>query len=1133
MTSISKFMTVAVTAATVFASASATPLADVDFSKIQTWIGDSEATMKAAAVITWNDGNGLDNMVVGFRFNAGDNPSADELIETLVASDIRFYKAPDEDKSLCFDNGGEGEIYSSEYYQYDHRGIPDEARTWKFKDFNGLTDTAVFGINFTDGEATDPDYLFYLPAADMVGLWLLDGQTGALADDALCVPAYFNVCGGKLYSAYNTNNVLTATIGTKITIDGKTTGATKKVKGLTWPDVEQAVKGRSMVNLNYGTQALSKTGTVETERLGDVLIQTRFQYIPKDEKKQKYCDYSSGTTFTVTAPEVPATGIKMDPVTLPLGQTDNLFYVSVIPENATYTGAITATLPKVDGKSVGYITVTGRAINIKTYTTPVESTIVTIKLKDYPSITYDWNVSLQLLNPLTNITVPVGEDGLIHIPAYMKSEYMMNATPSGVVFEPSNADIKTVNLVITEGPGSQDGETKLITNFYQKGDKSNDLTFNLAFEDVAALEKYSEDVAADPANILSCTAHYESTDGSGVRSNDFKVVIDPRDRTPLADQYQDGTFWLNEEWFGHANGSINYITPERELKYRVYESQNPDKVFGCTSQYGMIYGDRLYVMSKQNHDTGDRFRNGGGRVVIADARTLKRITSFDEIGTQDGTGTGVNGSNLRGDGRACVGVRPDKVYLGHHKGIRVLNIDLEKANSTDAETAASAFTLGKEITIEGADLDQGLYDGQIGDMICVGKYVYAVSQADGLLVIDTETDKIVNKLGQALMTRPATDGKPATYKYSVQGVLQAADGYVWFVENDSRNTSDVKTYFNKVDPKTATVVETLLLPEGAGSVNTGWGAWRSANFFGSHTKNVIYWGNVGSGYKDAILGSGTGYIFRWEIGTPLPDKPFFELGQRPGMNEQTFQHPYATMRYDDRTDEILMCTTHGASFNYRYEWIYFINGTTGEINDCLQLRKYFWFPAIPIFPDKYDPEFTELDGVSLSGNTLEINLYDHIDDKDNNIHAVNFSLATRVEPTAKPSKEAAQAPFSYTLQDGILTITPTPGVMTGNGTIPLIAESNGKTVSYDLPVALDVQSGIEGIGIIPSIGYRFGLLHVKGLADDQINVFDINGRHLADFKVTSDDMQRNMDLQPGIYIIKANNANITEKIIVR
>ena len=116
---------------------------------------------------------------------------------------------------------------------------------------------------------------------------------------------------------------------------------------------------------------------------------------------------------------------------------------------------------------------------------------------------------------------------------------------------------------------------------------------------------------------------FTSQDGSGASTTYTVNVLEPN-REPLADSYQNGTFWLNEDWFGHSNGSINYITDKGELKYRVYEAQNQYQSFGCTSQYGIIHGDKLIVMSKQATDGGDP-RKGGGRVVVADAKTLKKF----------------------------------------------------------------------------------------------------------------------------------------------------------------------------------------------------------------------------------------------------------------------------------------------------------------------------------------------------------------------------------------------------------------------------------------------------------------------------------------------------------------------------
>ncbi|MDE6296488.1 MAG: DUF5074 domain-containing protein, partial [Muribaculaceae bacterium] len=651
---------------------------------------------------------------------------------------------------------------------------------------------------------------------------------------------------------------------------------------------------------------------------------------------------------------------------------------------------------------------------------------------------------------ITEIILPEFEGGELILEAYPAEEFMYNTYPVKVTVLPEDANIRSLRLV-TDLDDDPDGP--IVKATYQKADKTYEfvstpfgslLTGNPAnyteterresmWDSYDKLERYTD--------ARSCTAWFEATDGSGVVSESFTVTVIPRDREPLSDNYQQGTFWLNEEWFGHANGSINYIRDDNEIMYRVYESQNPGEAFGCTSQYGMIFGDRLYVISKQQHDNGDRYRFGGGRLVIADARTLKKIVSFDEIGTTPGTGTaGPNGSTMMGDGRACVGVNPEKVYIGHHKGIRVLNIDLEKAESSDAKTAASAFTLGKEIKV--ADDGKGLYEGQVGNMVCTGPYVFAVSQSNGLLVIDTESDEIIANLGT-----PSGEGTNQTY--SVQGVVRSADGHVWFAETVKEDGKNC-TQLVEVDPFEATVLNTFILPEGAGNITTGWGAWRSTNFIASKTGNILYWASVGSGYQDEILGASPGLIYRWEIGSELPEEPYFSLGKRPGKDESTFQVPYATMGYDDRTDEIVFATTHGASYNYRYEWIYRIDGTTGEIHDYQQLRPYFWFPAMPIFPDRYAPEFTGLHEITIGAEESRINLYDYIRDEDGGENHITFRLKDESSPETRAG--ADDKVIDARLEKGYLTVTP---LTEGVDQIHLIAESNGKRINHELSVKVD------------------------------------------------------------------------------
>ena len=80
---------------------------------------------------------------------------------------------------------------------------------------------------------------------------------------------------------------------------------------------------------------------------------------------------------------------------------------------------------------------------------------------------------------------------------------------------------------------------------------------------------------------------------------------------------------------------MNFLTEDKELMYRVYDRENPGEAFGATSCYGMIYADKFFVISKQPKDGGDS-TPGGGRLVVMNAKTLKKIAGFDVIGGGDG-----------------------------------------------------------------------------------------------------------------------------------------------------------------------------------------------------------------------------------------------------------------------------------------------------------------------------------------------------------------------------------------------------------------------------------------------------------------------------------------------------------------
>nr|WP_238300071.1 DUF5074 domain-containing protein [Prevotella corporis] len=182
--------------------------------------------------------------------------------------------------------------------------------------------------------------------------------------------------------------------------------------------------------------------------------------------------------------------------------------------------------------------------------------------------------------------------------------------------------------------------------------------------------------------------------------------------------YTNGVFIVNEDWFGHQNSTLNFISNDGEWTYRVIQKENPGKELGATAQYGTIYGDKFYIISKQEKDPGASIV--GGRLTIADAKTLKmekQLTTF---------ATNSEGKSIA-DGRSFLGVDETKAYIGTTNGIYILDLTTNEIK-------------GQISGAEGSATD--LYSGQIGNMVRVDNKVYAVHQTKGLIVIDAITDKV-------------------------------------------------------------------------------------------------------------------------------------------------------------------------------------------------------------------------------------------------------------------------------------------------------------------------------------------------------------------------------------------------------
>lgn len=268
--------------------------------------------------------------------------------------------------------------------------------------------------------------------------------------------------------------------------------------------------------------------------------------------------------------------------------------------------------------------------------------------------------------------------------------------------------------------------------------------------------------------------------------NDFPIssTMTPVSPYVSSTDFTNGYFMVNEDWYGHRNGSVNFIDNNSgNVNYRVYSNANDNQAFGATTQYGTIYGNKFYFISKQAADGGDTQYTPGGRLVVANAQTMQKIAGFNTIGG--------------GDGRSFVGVNEHKGYIGASNGIYVFDIDNLQVGSLIPTTGGGSQ-----------------YAGQIGNMIRTSQYVFAVKQAAGILVINPNTDTVI-----------------ATVPGSFHSIVQAKDGSIWAVQDQKLVNIHPTTF--------ATTIYDIPTTKYIGA----WGAWNAGSFTASNQNNALYWIN--------------------------------------------------------------------------------------------------------------------------------------------------------------------------------------------------------------------------------------------------------------------------------------------------
>jgi hypothetical protein len=188
-------------------------------------------------------------------------------------------------------------------------------------------------------------------------------------------------------------------------------------------------------------------------------------------------------------------------------------------------------------------------------------------------------------------------------------------------------------------------------------------------------------------------------------------------RSALLSSYTGGFYLINEGWYGHRTGEVNfYHTATGTLDSNVFAAANPSNNLNpatSTLQYGTIFNGKMYLVSKV-----------GGPFVVCDENTMVESNRI-----------AASSSN---DWRAFVGIDASRGYISSQTGIYPVTLP------------------GLSV---GAKLSGTSIAGQVGDMIKSGNFVYALSQSAGVVIINATTNAVVKTIpGIVVGFAKTTDG---------------------------------------------------------------------------------------------------------------------------------------------------------------------------------------------------------------------------------------------------------------------------------------------------------------------------------------------------------------------------------------
>lgn len=215
-----------------------------------------------------------------------------------------------------------------------------------------------------------------------------------------------------------------------------------------------------------------------------------------------------------------------------------------------------------------------------------------------------------------------------------------------------------------------------------------------------------------------------------------EIGSDNRELNVTVKRYVGGFYIVNEGWFGHEPGSVNYFdTKTGKLTPTVYAANNDGLTLGVTTCYGALWSGNYYYISKQDR-----------RLVVADALSLKDKGALNL---------------LEGDGRAFAGITETTGII---------------------TTSNGAYTLGLKPLALGNQLVET--DGnQCGGVYATKEHVFVINQLKGLQIYSTNGYELVKTVA----------GVSVGFARSKDGSLWAADGGILFkIDTKALTVSEIE-----------------------------------------------------------------------------------------------------------------------------------------------------------------------------------------------------------------------------------------------------------------------------------------------------------------------------------------------------